>query len=43
VAAKAAAIDAAQANSPTWKSVVKRVLAVVAAGAAIYLVLGLRR
>ena len=39
VAAKAAAIDAAQANSPAWKSVVKRVLAVVAAGAAIYLVL----
>ena len=39
VAAKAAAIDAAQANSPTWKSAVKRVLAVVAAGAAIYLVL----
>jgi uncharacterized protein (TIRG00374 family) len=39
VAAKAAAIDAAQAHPLAWKSVVKRVLAVVAAGAAIYLVL----
>jgi len=39
VAARAAAIDAAQAHPPAWKSVVKRVLAVAAAGAAIYLVL----
>ena len=39
VAAKAAAIDAAQAHPLTWKPVVKRVLAVVAAGGAIYLVL----
>jgi len=39
VAAKAAAIDAAQAHPPTWKAVVKRVLVVVVAGAAIYLVL----
>jgi uncharacterized protein (TIRG00374 family) len=38
-AEKAAAIDAAQAHPPTWKAVVKRVLAVVVAGAAIYLVL----
>jgi uncharacterized protein (TIRG00374 family) len=39
VAAKAAAIDAAQAHPPTWKTVVKRVLVIVVAGAAIYLVL----
>src|SRR5690242_8479120 len=39
MAAKAAAIDAAQAHPLAWKSVVKRVLAVVVAGAAIYLVL----
>ena len=39
VAAKAAAINAAQAHPMTWKTVVKRALAVAAAGAAIYLVL----
>ncbi len=39
VAAKAAAIDAAQAHPLTWKTVVKRALVVVVAGAAIYLVL----
>ena len=39
IAAKAAAIDAAQARPLTWKSVVKRVLAVAVAGAGIYLVL----
>jgi len=39
VAAKAAAIDAEQAHPLTWKTVIKRVLAVAAAGAAIYLVL----
>jgi len=39
VAAKAAAIDAAQAHPLTWKTVVKRALAVAVAGAAIYLVL----
>jgi uncharacterized protein (TIRG00374 family) len=39
VAAKAAAIDAAQARPPTWKAVAKRALAVALAGAAIYLVL----
>jgi hypothetical protein len=39
VAAKAAAIDAAQARPLTWKNVVKRALAVAAADAAIYLVL----
>ena len=39
VAAKAAAIDAAQARPLTWKTVVRRALAVVVAGAAIYLVL----
>ena len=39
VAAKAAAIDAAQAHPLTWKTVVKRALAVTLAGAAIYLVL----
>jgi hypothetical protein len=38
-AAKAAAIDAAQARPLTWKSVVKRALAVAVAGAAIYLAL----
>jgi len=39
VAAKAAAIDAAQARPLTWKAVVKRALVVAVAGAAIYLVL----
>jgi uncharacterized protein (TIRG00374 family) len=39
VAAQAAAIDAAQAHPPTWKTIVKRALVVVVAGAAIYLVL----
>ena len=39
VAAKATAIDAEQARPPTWKTVVKRALAVAVAGAAIYLVL----
>ncbi len=39
VAAKAAAIDAAQAHPLTWKTVVRRALAVAAAGAALYLVL----
>jgi hypothetical protein len=39
VAAKAAAIDAAQARPLTRKTVVKRALAVAVAGAAIYLVL----
>jgi uncharacterized protein (TIRG00374 family) len=39
VARKAAAIDAAQARPLTWKDVVKRVLVVAVAGAAIYLVL----
>jgi hypothetical protein len=39
VAAKAAAIDAAQARPLTWKTVVKRALAVAMAGAALYLVL----
>jgi len=39
VAAKAAAIDAAQAHPLTWKTVAKRALAVAVAGAAIYLVL----
>ena len=38
VAAKAAAIDAAQARPLTWKTVVKRALAVAVADAAIYLV-----
>ena len=37
--AKAAAIDAAQARPLTWKTAVKRALAVAVAGAAIYLVL----
>jgi uncharacterized protein (TIRG00374 family) len=39
VAAKAAAIDAAQGRPLTWKAVVKRALAVAVAGASIYLVL----
>src|SRR3974390_2206103 len=39
VAAKAAAIDAAQARPLNWKTVVKRALAVAVAGAGIYLVL----
>jgi len=39
VAAKAAAINAAQAHPPTWKTLVKRALVVAVAGAAIYLVL----
>ena len=39
VAAKAAAIDAAQARPLTWKNVVKRAVVVAVAGAAIYLVL----
>jgi len=39
VAAKAAAINAAQAHPLTWKTIVKRALVVAVAGAAIYLVL----
>ena len=39
VAAKAAAINAAQAHPLTWKTIVKRALGVAVAGAAIYLVL----
>jgi len=39
VAAKAAAIDAAQARPLTWKTIVKRAVVVAVAGAAIYLVL----
>jgi uncharacterized protein (TIRG00374 family) len=39
VAAKAASIDAAQAQSLTWKNVVKRAAVAVVAGVAIYLVL----
>ena len=39
VAAKAAAIDAAQARPLTWKTVVMRALAVAVADAALYLVL----
>jgi hypothetical protein len=39
VAAKAAAIDAAQAHPLTWKTVVRRAAAVAVAGAALYLVL----
>ena len=39
VAAKAAAIDAAQARPLTWKTIVMRALAVAVAGAALYLVL----
>jgi len=38
-AAKAAAIDAAQAHPLTWKTVIKRALPVAVAGAGIYLVL----
>jgi len=39
VAQKAAAIDAAQAHPPNWKTILKRALPVAVAGAAIYLVL----
>ena len=39
VAAKAAAIDAAQARPLNWENVVKRAVVVAVAGAAIYLVL----
>jgi len=39
VAARAAAIDAAQARPLTWRTLVKRALVVAVAGAAIYLVL----
>ena len=39
VAAKAAAIDAAQAHPPSWKTIIKQVLVVAVAGVAIYLVL----
>jgi uncharacterized protein (TIRG00374 family) len=39
VAEKAAAIDAAQAHPPTWKTILKRALPVAVAGVAIYLVL----
>jgi hypothetical protein len=39
VAAKAAAINAAQAHPMTWKTLVKRAVVVAVAGAAIYLVL----
>src|SRR5580693_4670875 len=39
VASKAAAIDAAQAHPLTWKTLAKRALVIVVAGAAIYLVL----
>ena len=39
VAAKAAAIKTGQAHPPTWKTVIKRVLVLAIAGAAIYLVL----
>ena len=39
VAAKAAAINAAQAHPLTWKTIVKRALVVAVAGAAIYLAL----
>jgi uncharacterized protein (TIRG00374 family) len=39
VTAKAAAIDAAQAHPPTWQTIVKRVLPVAMAGAAIYIVM----
>ncbi len=39
VAGKAASIDAAQARPLTWKTAVKRALALAVAGAAIYLVL----
>jgi uncharacterized protein (TIRG00374 family) len=39
VAAKAAAIDGAQAHPLTWKIIIKRVAAIAVAGAAIYLAL----
>ena len=39
VAAKAAAIDAAQANPLTWKTILKRAVLVAVAGVGIYLVL----
>src|SRR5262249_49346406 len=39
VAAMAAAIDAAQARPLTWKTVIKRALAVAVAGAALHVVL----
>jgi uncharacterized protein (TIRG00374 family) len=39
VTAKAAAIDAAQAHPPTWRTIVTRGLAVAVAGAAIYIVM----
>jgi uncharacterized protein (TIRG00374 family) len=39
VTAKAAAIDAALAHPPSWKTIVKRASAVAVAGAAIYLVM----
>jgi uncharacterized protein (TIRG00374 family) len=39
VTAKAAAIDAAQAHPPNWKTIAKRALAGVIAGAAIYIVM----
>jgi uncharacterized protein (TIRG00374 family) len=39
VTAKAAAIDAAQAHPPTWKTIVKRALAGAVAGVAIYIVM----
>jgi uncharacterized protein (TIRG00374 family) len=39
VAAKAAAIDAAQGRQLTWKTVIKRALAGAVAGAAVYLVM----
>jgi uncharacterized protein (TIRG00374 family) len=39
VAQKAAAIDAAQAHPPTWKTILRRALPVAVAGVAIYLVL----
>jgi uncharacterized protein (TIRG00374 family) len=38
-AAKAAAIDAAQAHPPTWQTILKRAVPVAVAGAGIYLVL----
>ncbi len=39
VAAKAAAIDAAQGHPLTWKTIIKRALAIAVAAAAVYLVL----
>src|SRR6516164_7749996 len=39
VAAKAAAIKAAQAHPPTWKTLIKRAIVLAIAGVAIYLVL----